>query len=118
MARVPTLRALPTNQAPLVRLLAYSQALGLERHLRRAKRGVPTLVLRLVWLVLAWRGSSRPRSAAKSGSFRRRTCSGRPRLQEIAAVVLFRPFEEPAVLPFLRPYTGPGWVNIGAARRS
>jgi aryl-alcohol dehydrogenase-like predicted oxidoreductase len=40
------------------------------------------------------------------------------RLQEIGAMVPFRPFEEPAVLPFLRPYTGPGWVNVGAARRS
>ena len=40
------------------------------------------------------------------------------RLDEIAATVPFRPFEEPAVLPFLRPYTGPGWVNIGATRRA
>lgn len=40
------------------------------------------------------------------------------RLDEIAAAVPFRPFEEPAVLPFLRPYRGPGWVNVGATRRS
>jgi aryl-alcohol dehydrogenase-like predicted oxidoreductase len=40
------------------------------------------------------------------------------RLDEIAATVPFRPFEEPAVLPFLRPYRGPGWVNVGATRRS
>jgi aryl-alcohol dehydrogenase-like predicted oxidoreductase len=40
------------------------------------------------------------------------------RLNEIAAAVPFRPFEEPAVLPFLRPYRGPGWVNVGATRRS
>jgi hypothetical protein len=50
----------PTGLAPLVRLLAYAQALGLERHLRRRKRGVPALVLALVWLVLAWRGTGRP----------------------------------------------------------
>jgi hypothetical protein len=52
--------ALPTNLASLPRLLAYAQALGLERHLRRAKRGLPTLVLALLWLVLAWRGTGRP----------------------------------------------------------
>lgn len=58
MASVPTVAtALPTNVAPLVRLLAYAQGLGLERHLHRAKRGVPTLALALLWLVLAWRGS-------------------------------------------------------------
>jgi hypothetical protein len=50
----------PTNLAPLPRLLAYTQSLGLERHLSRAKRGIPTLVLALVWLVLAWRGTGRP----------------------------------------------------------
>src|SRR5439155_1374893 len=52
--------ALPTNLAPLPRLLAYTQSLGLERQLQRPKRGVPTLALALVWLVLAWRGSGRP----------------------------------------------------------
>ena len=50
----------PTNLAPLPRLLAYAQSLGLERHLRWPKRGVPTLALALLWLVLAWRGSGRP----------------------------------------------------------
>jgi hypothetical protein len=50
----------PTNLAPLPRLLAYAQALGLERYLLRTKRGIPTLVLALVWLVLAWRGTGRP----------------------------------------------------------
>jgi aryl-alcohol dehydrogenase-like predicted oxidoreductase len=40
------------------------------------------------------------------------------RLKQIADAVPFRPFEEPAVLPFLRPYRGPGWVNPGASRRS
>lgn len=62
MASVPLapVPALPTNVAPLARLLAYAQTLGLERQLHRAKRGVPTLVLSLIWLVLAWRGTGRP----------------------------------------------------------
>ena len=60
MASVPPPAAQPTNLAPLPRLLAYAQALGLERHLSRPKRGIPTLVLALVWLVLAWRGTGRP----------------------------------------------------------
>jgi hypothetical protein len=55
--------AVPTNLAPLPRLLAYAQSLGLERHLDRASRGIPTLALALVWLVLAWRGSGRPEHA-------------------------------------------------------
>jgi Transposase DDE domain len=50
----------PTNAAPLVRLFAYTQTLGLEQWLARPKRGVSTLVLSLLWLVLAWRGSGRP----------------------------------------------------------
>src|SRR5918998_2207340 len=53
-------RAVPTNLAPLARLLAYVQGLGLERHLQRPKRGVSTLALSLLWLYLAWRGSGRP----------------------------------------------------------
>jgi hypothetical protein len=32
----------------------------LERHLSRPKRGISTLALALVWLVLAWRGTGRP----------------------------------------------------------
>lgn len=52
--------AVPTNAAPLPRLLAYAQSLGLEAHLRRPKRGLSTLALALVWLVLAWRDSGRP----------------------------------------------------------
>ena len=58
----PAPAARPTNLAPLPRLLAYAQtpALGLERHLARPKRGIPALVLALVWLVLAWRGTGRP----------------------------------------------------------
>ena len=60
----PSPTPLPTNVAPLPRLLAYSQALGLARHLRRPKRGLPTLVLAVVWLVLAWRGSGRPHHLA------------------------------------------------------
>ena len=50
----------PTNLAAVPRLLSYAQSLKLERHLIRAKRGVPTLALALVWLVLAWRGTGRP----------------------------------------------------------
>ena len=56
----PSPTPLPTNVAPLPRLLAYAQALGLERHLHRPKRGLPTLALAVLWLVLAWRGSGRP----------------------------------------------------------
>src|SRR5919204_6781604 len=52
--------ALPTDLAGLPRLLAYTQALGLERFLVRPTRGIPSLVLALVWLVLAWRGTGRP----------------------------------------------------------
>ena len=50
----------PTNAAPLARLFAYTQTLGLERWLARRKRGASTLVLSLLWLTLAWRGSGRP----------------------------------------------------------
>jgi hypothetical protein len=50
----------PTDAAPLVRLLAYTQSLGLDRYLARRKRGLSTLVLSLVWLILAWQGSGRP----------------------------------------------------------
>jgi DDE family transposase len=56
----PAPPAIPTNLAPLPRLLAYTQALGLEVHLGRRKRGVSTLALASVWLVLAWRASGRP----------------------------------------------------------
>jgi hypothetical protein len=38
----------PTNLAALPRVLNYAQSLGLERHLCRAKRGVPTLALAVV----------------------------------------------------------------------
>ena len=65
MAIVPaSLSPQPTGVAPLPRLLAYAQALGLEAHLRRAKRGVPSLALAIVWLALAWRGSGRPHHLA------------------------------------------------------
>lgn len=50
----------PTDLVGLPALLAYAQSLGLERWLRRRRRGVPTLVQALVWLVLAWRGTGRP----------------------------------------------------------
>ena len=50
----------PTNLAPIARLLAYVERLGLERYLARSKRGFGTLTLSLLWLILAWRGSGRP----------------------------------------------------------
>jgi hypothetical protein len=60
MTSVPSVGAQPTNLAAIPRLLAYTQALGLERLLRRPKRGISILALSLVWLVLAWRGTGRP----------------------------------------------------------
>jgi len=41
------------------------------------------------------------------------------RLDEIAAMVPFRPFEEPMILPFNRPreYYGPGNANVGAGAK-
>jgi hypothetical protein len=61
MASVPPgPRGTPTDLAGLPALLSYAQSLGLERWLRRRRRGVPTLVQALVWLVLAWRGTGRP----------------------------------------------------------
>jgi aryl-alcohol dehydrogenase-like predicted oxidoreductase len=39
------------------------------------------------------------------------------RLDEIAAMVPFRPFEEPMILPFGKDYAGPGLPNLGAAIR-
>jgi hypothetical protein len=50
----------PTSLAALPRLWAYTQELGLERHLSKPKRGVSTLTLALIWLTLAWRGTGRP----------------------------------------------------------
>ena len=57
---VPAPALQPTNVVPLARMFAYTQSLGLERFLARAKRGLPTLVLSLLWLTLAWRGTGRP----------------------------------------------------------
>ena len=57
--------SLPTQSAALPGLLAYVQALGVERYLRRGKRGVSSLTLALLWLVLAWRGSGRPAHLAR-----------------------------------------------------
>lgn len=56
----PSLSPLPTRLAALPPLLAYTQGLGLDRHLDRPTGGVPTRHLALVWLVLAWLGSGRP----------------------------------------------------------
>lgn len=61
MAIVATPAAVaPTNVAPLARLFAYAQGLGLESFLARRKRGIATLAVVLVWLALAWRGTGRP----------------------------------------------------------
>ena len=60
MTSVAPVGAQPTNLAAIPRLLAYAQALDLERWLARPKRGMSTLALSLVWLVLAWRGTGRP----------------------------------------------------------
>src|ERR671936_1727381 len=57
--------ALPTDLAGLPRLLAYTQAVGLEHCLFRPTQGIPSLVLALVWLVLAWRGTGRPHHVAE-----------------------------------------------------
>jgi len=35
------------------------------------------------------------------------------RLERVAAMVPFRPFEEPMILPFNRAYAGPGFPNLG-----
>ena len=37
------------------------------------------------------------------------------RLDEIAAMMPFRPWEEPMILPFGKNYVGPGSANMGAA---
>jgi hypothetical protein len=60
MASVPLASPQPTSFAALPDLLAYSQQLGLDRHLARPKRGVPTLAATVLWLCLAWRSSGRP----------------------------------------------------------
>ena len=60
MTSVASIGGQPTNLAAVPRLLAYTQALSLECHLSRTKRGIPTLALALIWLVLAWRGTGRP----------------------------------------------------------
>jgi Transposase DDE domain len=67
MASVPPVPpgAAPTNAAPLPRLFAYAQSLGLEPYLSCAKRGVGALALALLWLTLAWRGTGRPERLAQ-----------------------------------------------------
>ena len=60
MASVPPSGPLPANLLPLPRLLAYTQARGLERHLARPTRGISTLAPALVWLIPARRGTGRP----------------------------------------------------------
>lgn len=70
----------PTNLVALPGLVAYTQALGLERHLDRAKRGMGTLALSLVWLTLAWRGSGRPEHVGLLGEPLLPALAGLPRL--------------------------------------
>jgi aryl-alcohol dehydrogenase-like predicted oxidoreductase len=53
-------------------------------------------------------------AAAEKGPLRPEVLA---QLQDIADLVPFRPFEEPPVLPFLKPYRGPGGVNLGASRK-
>ena len=62
MCRVLQPEALPppTNVIPRARLLAYRQALALERWLHGRKRGLSTLVLSLLRLTVAWWGIGRP----------------------------------------------------------
>src|SRR5215210_140022 len=63
----PETRVQPTGSAPLVRLLGYTQRLGLERYLDHPKRGLSPLTLCLVWLILAWQGSGRPHHLRQLG---------------------------------------------------
>src|ERR687886_1614809 len=79
---------LPTALAGLPRLLAYTQALGLECFLLRPTRGIPSLVLALVWLVLAWRGTGRPHHVAELHEPLLAALLGRERLP--SATTLYR----------------------------
>jgi Transposase DDE domain len=84
MASVPLVAepAQPTNLAPLPGLFAYAQGLGLEQELSRPKRGIPTLVLALLWLTLAWRGSGRPERVGALGEPFLAALLGLPRLPD------------------------------------
>jgi hypothetical protein len=76
----PAAAAQPTGVAPLPRLLAYAQRLGLERFLGGRRRRVPLLTLALAWLVLAWRGTGRPERVAQLDEPLLAALLGRPRL--------------------------------------
>ena len=78
--------AQPTNAAPLPELFAYTQGLGLERHLLRAKRGVGTLALSLLGMGLAWRGTGRPERLGALEEPVRATLVGRPALPSAQAL--------------------------------
>jgi hypothetical protein len=113
----------PTNLAPLPRLLAYAQSLGLERHLSRAKRGIPTPVLALVWLVLAWRGTGRPHRLGQSDEPLLAALLGRARLPcaqtlhrslERFAATQVRAAVEAAYLAELPRRSGRAWVAVDA----
>jgi DDE family transposase len=113
----------PTNLAPLPRLLAYTQTRGLERYLVRTRRGIPTLVLALVWRVLAWRGTGRPHRLGYLNEPLLTALLGRSRLP--AAQTLHRSLDsfsardiraavEAAYLAELPRRTGSVWVAVDA----
>jgi hypothetical protein len=54
----PSRSAQPTKAVPLARWFAYTQGVGLEPYLARAKRGVSTLALSLVRVTLACRADA------------------------------------------------------------
>jgi hypothetical protein len=111
----------PTDLAGIPRLLAYVQTLGLEQHLFRQKRGIPSLVLALVWLVLAWRSTGRPHHVDVLEEPFLAALLGRPRLPN--ATTLYRSLRyfsahavrasvEAAYLVELRHRDGRVWVAI------
>ena len=113
----------PTNLAAVPRLLSYAQSLKLERHLFRAKRGVPTLALALVWLVLAWRGTGRPHRLGLLDEPLLAACLGRGRvpssrtlhrsLRYFSATAVRRSVEA-AYLAELPRRTGRVWAAVDA----
>jgi hypothetical protein len=123
MTSVPSVGAQPTNLAAIPRLLAYTQALGLERVLRRPKRGISTLALSLVWLVLAWRGTGRPHRldlldepllAALLGLARRPTARTLTRSLEYLSARGMRQAVEASYLAELPRHDGRVWAAVDA----
>ena len=125
MASVPSaaVAAQPTNAAPLPGLFAYTQALGLKRHLQRGKRGVSTLALSLLWLALAWRGTGRPERLGALGEPLLATLLGLPTLpsaQTLSRSLAYFPARalraavEAAYAAELGQRTGRVWVALDA----